>query len=114
MQGYLPRIAEKEVANKLNSNPIAAILGPRQAGKTTLALEIIKSYNKAVHLDLESPSDLNKLEDPEAYFSMHRDSLVVIDEIQKKPELFPILRVIADRHGKNGQFLILGLASPPL
>jgi predicted AAA+ superfamily ATPase len=67
-----------------------------------------------VHLDLERPSDLRKLADPEAFFSLHRDVLVCLDEIQRVPDLFPVLRSVVDQQGRNGQFLVLGSASPGL
>jgi len=98
----------------LTHNPVVAILGPRQAGKTTLALEVAKERD-SIYLDLESPKDLAKLQDPEAYFQMQKGKLVILDEIQRKPEIFQVLRSIIDKgrqKGKgNGQFLILGSAS---
>ncbi len=85
----------------------------------TLALELAKSADKpTIRLDLESPSDLAKLDDPQAYLSRFSNTLVVIDEIQRKPELFPLLRTIIDSRIQSGerasQFLILGSASPDL
>lgn len=96
---------------------MVAILGSRQVGKTTLALEL--STEKPTHyLDLERPSDLSKLSDPELYLSKHAEKLIILDEIQRMPELFPLLRSLVDerrRAGeKNAQFLILGSASKEL
>ncbi len=95
--------------------PAVALLGPRQVGKTTLALDLIEGNPKATYLDLELPSDLAKLSDAEDYFSRHQGHLLVLDEIQRKPDLFPILRGVIDaqkRKGKPaGQFLLLGSAS---
>ena len=95
--------------------PAVALLGPRQVGKTTLALDLIEGNPKAIYLDLELPSDLAKLSDAEDYFSRHQGHLLVLDEIQRKPDLFPILRGVIDaqkRKGKiAGQFLLLGSAS---
>ncbi len=105
-----------KVAQLLQEFPSVAILGPRQVGKTTLALEITDSLSKgSVYLDLESPADLAKLQDPKAYFEMHQGKLIILDEIQRMPEIFKILRGIIDerrRQGlKTGQFLILGSSS---
>jgi len=91
-----------------------AILGPRQCGKTTLARRLLEEIPNAIRLDLERPSDLAKLDDPEAFFSLHHDKLVCLDEIQRRPEIFPLLRSVVDDRGRNGQFLILGSASPEL
>jgi uncharacterized protein len=96
----------------LSRSRIAAILGPRQCGKTTLAKEYTKN-NPCVFLDLESPSDYAKLENPEMFLSSI-PGLIVIDEIQLKPALFPVLRVLADKYPENKRFLILGSASPDL
>ena len=95
--------------------PAVAILGPRQVGKTTLAQQVARRYPAPRHrLDLENPADLNRLlEDP--LLVLHElEGLVVIDEIQRRPELFPILRVLADRRPRRARFLILGSASPAL
>jgi predicted AAA+ superfamily ATPase len=80
--------------------------------KTTLAREIAKS-KASVFLDMESLVDRAKLQNPEMYLES-LSGLIIIDEIQQMPELFPVLRVLADRSGKNGRFLILGSASPHL
>jgi uncharacterized protein len=105
-----------KVAQLLQEFPSVAILGPRQVGKTTLALEIADSLsNGSVYLDLESPGDLAKLQDPKAYFEMHKGKLIILDEIQRMPEIFKILRGIIDERRrqslKTGQFLILGSSS---
>jgi len=98
----------------LAHNPAVAILGPRQVGKTTLALEIAK-MRPSIYLDLESKQDQAKLQDPIAYLSLHQDKLVILDEIQRQPELFQVLRGLIDNRRRigqgNGQFLILGSAS---
>jgi len=98
---------------KLSERPAVALLGPRQVGKTTLALTLAETMS-SVYLDLESESDLAKLSDPELYFSMHEDRCVILDEIQRKPSLFQTLRGRIDRmrrQGKSGRFLLLGSAS---
>ena len=95
--------------------PVTALIGPRQVGKTTLAKEIMKIYTKkAVYLDLELPSDINKLNEAEIYLKQYENCLVIIDEIQKMPELFPLLRSLVDQNRIPGRFLLLGSASPDL
>lgn len=93
------------------------LIGARQIGKTTLALELAKQV-PSVYLDLENPQDLAKLADPIAYFDFHVGKLVVLDEIQTKPDLFRVLRGVIDKQRragyKFGQFLILGSASVEL
>ncbi|MCD6013062.1 MAG: ATPase [Flavipsychrobacter sp.] len=100
----------------LNEFPAVGVLGPRQVGKTTLAEEIAQNFTDAsTYLDLEIPSNLNRLAEPESYFETQRGRLIILDEIQRVPELFPILRGVIDgrrREGfRTGQFLILGSAS---
>jgi len=98
-------------------SPAVALLGPRQVGKTTLALEIGKTFN-AIYLDLESEQDLAKLSQPELYLADHQDRLVIIDEVHRLPGLFPVLRGLID-HGRrsglrSGRYLLLGSASVDL
>ena len=110
----ISRTKQDDVAYSLNNFPVTAILGPRQCGKSTLAKHLISDFtdtSEAVYLDLERPSDLQKLEDAEWFLSHQKGKLVCLDEIQRVPELFPVLRSIADENGTNGQFLILGSAS---
>ena len=94
--------------------PAVGLLGPRQSGKTTLALALGVPRD-AVYLDLESESDRAKLAEPEAYLSAHLDRLVILDEIHRAPGLFPILRGLIDRSRragrKAGHYLLLGSAS---
>jgi hypothetical protein len=95
-----------------------ALLGPRQAGKTTLARQIALSgvlpfETDLAYFDLEDPAQIERLANPRLALEPLR-GLVVIDEIQRRPELFPILRVLADREGAPARFLILGSASPDL
>jgi len=94
--------------------PAVALLGPRQVGKTTLALEVGRSFN-ALYLDLESEQDRAKLAQPELYLADHQDQLVILDEVHRAPGLFPVLRGLIDRArraGRNaGQYLLLGSAS---
>jgi len=101
------------VIRALKRSPVTAILGPRQCGKTTLARQIART-RKAVHyLDLESPADQTRLQNPELYLST-LTGLVILDEIQLRPEIFGILRVLADRPDNSARFLILGSASPDI
>ena len=114
MRGLIPRSLTSEIKQRLQHNPVVAILGPRQCGKTTVALQIVKPMKKSVYLDLENPADLAKLDDPIAFFSLHEEDLICLDEIQRAPDLFITLRSIVDQRGKNGQFLILGSAGRDL
>ena len=94
--------------------PAVALLGPRQAGKTTLALEVARA-RPAVYLDLESEADRARLSEPELYLAQHEGKLVILDEIQRAPQLFRSLRGLIDagrRRGRGkGRFLVLGSAS---
>lgn len=101
---------------QLSVHPICAILGPRQVGKTTLARQFAQQYNEQVDIfDLENPTHLASLgETPMLTLSNYFDKLVIIDEIQRRPELFPILRVLVDDPIKKYRFLILGSASRDL
>lgn len=110
----LNRRIEAQIRADLEDQAAVALLGPRQVGKTTLALAIAEA-SPSVYLDLEDPADRDKLADPALYLSAHEDKLVIIDEIQNAPELFSILRGLIDkgrRKGrKTGRFLLLGSAS---
>lgn len=110
----IKRLQLAEVLRWLNQFPAVGILGPRQCGKSTLARQILIARSDSVYLDLERPADAAKLRDPEAFFALHPDKLVCLDEIQRRPELFPILRGILDERGRNGQLLVLGSASPEM
>ncbi|MCP4601003.1 MAG: ATP-binding protein [Proteobacteria bacterium] len=114
MQGIIKRQLAANIKRQLEHNPAVAILGPRQCGKTTLAKHIVKKISMSVYLDLEHPTDLAKLDDPVAFLGHHENDLVCLDEIQRAPELFTVLRSVIDERGRNGQFLILGSASQDL
>lgn len=114
LHGYIPRRLENEVHHSLLSFPVTAILGPRQCGKSTLARTVLQGREDTVYLDLQRPSDLRKLEDPEFFFETQREKLICIDEIQRVPELFPIIRVAVDGQRRPGKFLVLGSASQDL
>lgn len=110
----LSRLVQAHTQELIGQFPAVALLGPRQVGKTTMALEIAKDTG-ALYLDLEHPADLAKLSDPVDYLSRHGDKLVILDEIHRVSELFPVLRSLIDqakRQGRlSGQFLLLGSAS---
>ncbi|MBI4618597.1 MAG: ATP-binding protein [Desulfobacterales bacterium] len=111
----ITRKVQKTVELSLKQYPVVGILGPRQVGKTTLARAIQSILiQKSVYLDLELPSDLSKLQDPELYMGQFKDCLVIIDEIQRMPNLFPLMRALVDQKRVAGRFLILGSASPEL
>ncbi len=103
------------LVQRLEEAPAVAMLGPRQAGKTTLALDLARQREGTVYLDLESDRDRAKLADPELYLAGHLDKLVIIDEIHRAPGLFPSLRGMIDRARREGRrhglFLLLGSAS---
>ena len=111
MQTLVARKAESVILKDLSSFPVVAILGPRQCGKSTLAKMLGAKIKDFLYLDLESPSDLRKLSDPELFFEANRQKTVCLDEIQLKADIFPVLRSIVDRSGRSGQVLILGSAS---
>ena len=111
---YISRIIEKQLISTLANNPVTGIIGPRQCGKSTLAKKILEQYKNVIYLDVERPSDLQKLSDAEWFFSSNKDCLFCIDEIQRKPELFPLIRSLVDEWDMNGKFLILGSASRDL
>ncbi|MCP3957132.1 MAG: ATP-binding protein [bacterium] len=98
----------------LRRHPVVAILGARQVGKTTLARQLVERLpGPSTVFDLENPDDLGRLAEPMLALGELR-GLVVLDEIQRRPELFPVLRVLADRPGTPARFLVLGSASPDL
>lgn len=111
---YISRYIENDLQIALQQVPVTALIGPRQCGKSTLAKLIIESLHNVVYLDLNRPSDLQKLEDAEWFFSSQKESLFCVDEIQRRPELFTVLRSLVDEWGGNGKFLILGSASRDL
>jgi uncharacterized protein len=114
MARMIQRRRAAEVASLLRHTPAVALLGPRQVGKTTLALEIADQRD-AVYLDLESEPDRGRLAEPRLYFADHAEELVILDEIQRAPGLFEALRGTIDqgrREGKSdGRFLLLGSAA---
>ncbi len=108
------RNIEESIRKLITTFPSVALLGPRQVGKTTLAKTIMSKVKNTVYLDLEDRDDFNALQNPKLFFENYRNTLVVIDEVQRMPELFPTLRAEIDAHRKAGRFLLLGSASPDL
>jgi predicted AAA+ superfamily ATPase len=105
---------EQTVRRLLRDFPVVAILGARQVGKTTLAQRIMEmNKGPTQRFDLEDPADLARLDDARLALSELR-GLIVLDEIQRRPDIFPILRVLADRRPRPARFLVLGSASPGL
>lgn len=114
MIAYMERRLLTVLDERLGEVPAVVLLGPRQVGKTTLALEL-GTKRDALYLDLESQQDLAKLAEPELYLTDHLDRLVILDEIHRAPGLFPILRGLIDRGRRQGRtaglYLLLGSAS---
>lgn len=110
----IERALYPKITRSLASFPAVALLGPRQAGKTTLAKAIASRLGDSLYLDMERPSDLAKLADAEIFLTRNADRLVVLDEVQRMPELFALLRSLIDEKPAAGRFLLLGSASPNL
>lgn len=108
------RFLYPHLTDAIAHSPAVALLGPRQVGKTTLAMEV-GERNHALYLDLESEQDRAKLAQPELYLTDHLDKLVILDEVHRAPGLFPVLRGLIDRNRRvghrSGQYLLLGSAS---
>ena len=113
----LERWITKRLEKNISRNPAVALLGARQVGKTTLAKSVAKDM-PSIYLDLESPKDLAKLADPTAFLESQSDKITILDEIQRAPDLFMVLRGLVDQNRQAGrkaaQFLILGSASMDL
>ncbi|QKE40643.1 MAG: ATP-binding protein [Ferrovum myxofaciens] len=110
-----PRYVQKKLLTFLAQFPAVVLIGPRQAGKTTLALAEMARRGDAIYLDLELPSAQRQMDDPESFLLAQRNRLVILDEVQRLPELFAVLRGVIDirrRDGEaSGQFLLLGSAT---
>jgi len=113
----IKRQIRQQINDTLQHIAAVVLLGPRQVGKTTLAHEVVEKFD-SVYLDLEEPGDVLKLDDPSFYFEQNREKLIIIDEVQRMPDLFQVLRSQIDRNRRaghrNGQFLLLGSASNEL
>ena len=112
------RRCKQRILQYLQETPAVALLGPRQIGKTTLARDIAAQTPDSLYLDLENPRDAARLTDPVRYLELHAERLVILDEIQRIPDLFRVLRGQIDerrrRGRRSGQFLLLGSASDAL
>ena len=110
----IKRRLEIQIRELLKRSPSVALMGPRQVGKTTLALNIAETI-PSVYLDLENPLDLQKVKDIEAFHTENSDKLIILDEVQRLPDVFAPIRGIIDRErrkgNKTGRFLFLGSAS---
>ena len=115
--GWIPRLQGPLLRRRLEQFPAVALLGPRQVGKTTLALQLAAT-TPSLYLDLEASADLARISEPSLFLQRHADKLVILDEVQRLPGLFAELRGLIDagrRQGQaNGRFLLLGSASVEL
>jgi predicted AAA+ superfamily ATPase len=114
MQRYIKRFAEARLREYLKIFPAVAVLGPRQCGKSTMIKRLVKKSKNYLYLDLQSSSDLRKLQEPEFFFENNVDKTICIDEIQLAPHLFSALRSAIDSRRKSGRFILLGSASRDL
>src|SRR5512140_3587100 len=109
--------ALRDIRELFRTHPVVTVVGPRQCGKTTLAQQLASaapwSRGPVTRFDLEDPDDLSRLDQPRLALEP-LSGLVIIDEIQRRPELFPLLRVLVDREPKRRRFLVLGSASGDL
>lgn len=111
----IERFIFEELIELLEEFPAIALVGPRQVGKTTLAKKIGQQLKqKVVYIDLENPRDELKMSDPLLFFESNMDKCIIIDEVQRRKELFPILRSVIDSDRRPARFILLGSASPDL
>jgi predicted AAA+ superfamily ATPase len=111
----IKRRIQDSIVKDLSQFPAIRLVGPRQAGKTTLAKMIAAGMDRPViYLDLENPQDFQKLQDAQLYLEQFKNHLVILDEAHRKPELFPLLRSLIDENRVPGRFMILGSAEPTL
>jgi hypothetical protein len=114
MMEFKRKVAFQILAD-LSSFPSVGIIGPRQVGKTTLAKELQEEIGaESIYLDLELDSDRIRLQDAESYLKLHESKCIIIDEIQRMPQLFSLLRVLIDQDRRTARFVLLGSASPEL
>lgn len=111
---YIHRYIELSIQRSIQNFPVTAVTGPRQCGKSTFVKHLLDAYPESIYLDLERVSDLRKLDDAEWFLTSQKDKLICIDEIQRYPELFPLIRSLVDEWNRPGCFLILGSASRDL
>lgn len=109
---HFKRDLKEEILKHLDHFPSVVILGARQVGKTTLSKKLIESIKKeSLYLDLELDSDVNRLSEPEMFLKLNKDKCIIIDEVQRMPALFPILRGVIDQDRNPGRFILLGSAN---
>lgn len=112
---YLQRKAEKEILDLAAYFPAVVIVGPRQVGKTSLSRHIANQLpHPSIYIDLELPEERSLLSEPTLFLEQHRNETVILDEVQRLPELFPVLRGLIDRDRRPGRFILLGSAAPEL
>ncbi len=115
MEKLIPRIITNDLKDILEYFPVLGIIGPRQVGKTTLAQQLLHYLDKeALYLDMENPEDVAKLSEPTLYFRKNKDKCIILDEIQRKPDIFPVLRSIIDENRMPARFILTGSASPEM
>ena len=114
MPGYIKRAISNKFHDALEFFPVVGLIGPRQCGKSTFARHTFSGNDRFLYLDLENPADLAKLSEPLAFFEFNSNKIICLDEIQKRPDLFTILRGLVDKRELAGQFIVLGSASPEL
>src|SRR4051812_5378489 len=111
----IDRLKKKHILNLSKQFPVIAVIGPRQSGKTTLSqLLYLTGNKKAWYFDLESPIDRARFNNAEYFLSSLTDRPVIIDEVQRLPELFALLRSLVDKKKQPGKFILLGSATPHL
>jgi len=111
----IERFIRDQIASLLRTFPAVALLGPRQVGKTTLTRELIRnSLDEVVYFDLENDDDIARMENPAFLFEQYPEACIVLDEIQRMPDLFRQLRPIIDQYRVPGRFILTGSASPAL
>ena len=109
------RNKQSDLLDSLSYFPSVGIVGPRQCGKTTLARQLINAMDKhVIYLDLESSRDLSILNEAELFFDQHINDCIILDEVQVKPDLFPLLRSSIDKNRIPARFILLGSSSPKL
>ena len=106
---FIKRSLTNEIKEGLRHVQVVAVTGPRQCGKSTLIRYLLGS-KELVYLDLERESDLRKLDEAEWFLQSQKDRTICLGEIQRKPEIFQLIRSLVDEWGKNGSFVILGSA----
>lgn len=112
---YVERVGIHVLRRSLGAVPVTVLLGPRQCGKSTLARHLLDEWaGESLYLDLERPSHARRMRDPELFLSQQRGKLVCLDEVQRLPELFPLLRSLVDDETLALRFLLLGSAAPEL